>query len=141
MHRVTPRLGFGFEYNPAVSEVVPTANWVALKETESSPLLTFGLSSDRIFTEKGDLSLMATVAKSIPGTSIAPYVGVSYSGSEKSLLFPAGINYRLDECWDYLAMFDGRNGHVMLTYSQENWNVTGLFLKGQRWGVSVGIGF
>ncbi len=141
LYRVTPRLGVGIEYNPVVDEVVPNFNWVAMTETESRPLLTFGVSSDRIFTDEGNHAYMMTVAKGIPGSSLAPYIGLSYSEAEKRFLFPAGVNWTIDEHWTLMPMFDGRNGHLMLTYSQANWNVTGLYLKGQRWGISFGIGF
>lgn len=141
LYRATPRLGVGLEFNPVVGEVVPNFNWIAMTETESLPMVTFGLSSDRIFTDEGNLAFMTTFAKSIPGTSLAPYVGVNYSQAEDGWLFPAGVNWTIDEHWSLLPMYDGRNGHLMLTYAQKNWNVTGLYLKGQRWGLSIGIGF
>lgn len=131
----------GYEYNPAVDEVNFIGNWVALLETANQPMVNFGTSSDRIFTPEGNQNYFVTLAKTIPNTRLAPYVGLSYSEFKKGWLVPAGLNWAFDPAWSFLSMYDGVNAHLLLTYKAENWNLTGMYLKGQRWGISYGIGF
>lgn len=140
-HRITPRLQVGIEANPGASEIGPIGNWVALTETAKQPMVSFGTSSDRIFSPEGNQSYYMTVAKSIPGSSVAPYVSLYYSEWEDRFIFPFGANIALSEEWDFLPMHDGRNTHLLLTYKLPGANVTVMLVKMQRFGVSVGWGF
>ncbi|MDI9635660.1 hypothetical protein QPK87_13660 [Kamptonema cortianum] len=140
-YRATPRLSLQMEFNPAVQEFFPGANWTVLIETDHQPLVNFGTSSDRIFTPEGNRAYFVTIAKTIPGTRVAPYVGMSYSEFEKGFLFPAGANIQLSENWTVMPMFDGVNGHFLATYSGADWNLTGMLLQGKRFGLSFGFAF
>ncbi|MCW5943986.1 MAG: hypothetical protein KIS66_17280 [Fimbriimonadaceae bacterium] len=141
--RLGPRLSLGFEYNLVVGEFSPTANWIASPETATSPLVTFGTSSDRIFTPKGNQAYYATFAKAFHGTPLAPYVSLNYSGFERGLNFPFGVNIALHPKWDLLPMNDGRRSHLLLTYKQASFNVSLLAVDLQRpkLGLSLGWGF
>lgn len=110
-------------------------------ETEKSPTLSFGTSSDRIFSPEGKRAYYATVAKGLPGGRIAPYVSVSYSEWEKRLLFPFGANVMLDKRWDFMPMHDGRNTHLLLTYKLPASNVTLMLVKMRFPGISYGWSF
>jgi hypothetical protein len=141
MYRVTPRLQVGLEGNIAAEEVGPLLNWIAVPETEEMPLVTFGTSSDRIFSPEGEHAYYMTVAKGLHGTNLSPYVGVSWSTWEDRLLFPAGLNVALAPEWDFLQMYDGRNSHSLLTYKTEAVNYSVMLIKMKHIGFSVGIGF
>jgi hypothetical protein len=117
------------------------ANWVASLETAKSPLVTFGTSSDRIFSPPGERAYYATFAKSIPGTRLAPYVGLSWSTWEDTLLFPAGVNIALAPEVDLLPMHDGRNTHLLLTFKTGEANFSVMLIKMERLGLSFGAGF
>ncbi len=139
-YAATPRLQIGLEFNPAAGEVGPIANWVALTETERWPMVTLGTSSDRIFSPPGTQSVYATAARSL-SNSAAVYGGVSYGGFEKRPVFPWGVNLRLTERLDGMAMHDGRNTHLMLTQNMGDHNVTLLWVKTRYLGVSIGRSF
>ena len=126
-----------------VSEFSPTGNWIAHPETEQIPLISFGTSSDRIFTPEGNQAYYVTVAKSIPGTPLSPYVSLNYSEFEGGFNLPFGVNTELTREWDCLYMNDGRRSHVLITYKMPAMNITlmAIDLKRPRFGVSVGFGF
>ncbi|HRF60206.1 MAG TPA: hypothetical protein PLH94_09875 [Fimbriimonadaceae bacterium] len=138
---MTPRLKLGLEYNPAIDEVNPIGNWIALPESEKTPMVSFGTSSDRIFSPEGTRAYFTTFAKGLPGGRIAPYVSVSYSEWEKRFLFPFGANVVLDEHWDVMGMNDGRNTHLLLTYKMPTSNVTLMLVKMRHVGISYGWSF
>ncbi|MCW5937666.1 MAG: hypothetical protein KIT11_10220 [Fimbriimonadaceae bacterium] len=142
-YRLLPRLSVGFEYNPVVSELLPTANWIATPETDRWPLVSFGTSSDRIFTPEGNRAYFVSFAKGIHETGLAPYVGISYSEYENGLNFPFGVNVRLSDQWDLLPMNDGRNTHALLTYKTKDNNISFMLLRlhKPRIGISFGFGF
>jgi hypothetical protein len=141
MYRVTPRLQLGLEGNIAAEEVGPLFNWIVTPETTDMPMVTLGTSSDRIFSPKGEQAYYLTAAKGIPGTPLAPYVGVSWSTWEDRMLFPAGMNVALAPEWDFLQMYDGRNSHSLVTYKTERVNYTLMLVRMRHIGFSVGIGF
>ena len=141
MYRVDPRLQIGIEYNPSAEEIGPLFNWVAQEETDALPHVSFGTSSDRIFTPKGYQGYFVTLAKSLHNSNLAPYVGLSYSEYEETILVPFGLNVALAPEWDLLGMNDGRNTHALLTYKTEAVNYSLILIKMQHFGVSIGIGF
>jgi hypothetical protein len=140
-YRVTSRLQAGVEVNPGADEVNPVANWIVTPETEHSPMVSIGTSSDRIFSPAGTQAYYITFAKGIPRYRLGPYVGVSYSEWERTLLFPFGLNVQLAPQWDLLGMNDGRNSHVLLTYKMQKANVSLMYIKMRHPGVSVGFSF
>lgn len=137
-YTVLPRLKVGVEFNPVAAEAVPLVNWIALEESPTQPLLTFGTSSDRIFSPEGTHAYYVTAAKAIPRTRLSPYVGLSYSEWERRMLVPFGANLSLAEHWDLLGMHDGRNTHLLLTYKQQDWNLSAMLVKMERFGISLG---
>jgi hypothetical protein len=141
MYRVNPLLLVGVESNPAADELGPLFNWVINEETADQPHISIGTSSDRIFSPAGTQAYFVTAAKSIEGTNLAPYVGLSYSEWEDRFLVPAGLNIAFDPEWDLLGMHDGRNTHALLTYKTETINYSAMLIKMKHFGISVGIGF
>ena len=141
-YAVTPRFTLGVEYNLAVSELNPTGNWIATPETEKWPMVSFGTSSDRIFTPEGNQAYFVSFAKSIPALKAAPYVSINYSEYERGLNFPFGVNVGISPLWDVLLMNDGRKTHVLLNYKQRDYNISfmGLDLEKPKFGISVGWG-
>jgi hypothetical protein len=138
--RLTPRLQAGLEWNPVVGEVMPTGTWVALTESDRWPMLTFGTSSDRIFSPEHTRAWYATAAKSV-GSGISPYVGLSWSEWEDRFLVPLGCNVALAKSADGLVMHDGRNTHWLLTLKGRDVNATLILVKGRYWGLSLGWGW
>ena len=141
VNRITSRLQFGAEWNPGVGEVNPVANWVITPESKTAPMVNIGTSSDRIFSPKGTQAVFVTAAKGFPEYKVAPYVSLSYSGWEKKFIFPVGMNFALDPKWDILAMNDGRNSHVLLTYKLPRTSLSALLVKMRYPGVSLGFAF
>jgi hypothetical protein len=133
----------GAELNPAANELVPNANWIAHAETERWPMVSFGTSSDRIFTPEGNQAYYVTFAKGLPETQIAPYLSVSYSEFERRLIYPFGVNMGIHQNWDFLVMNDGRKTHLLLTHKTLSMNTSLMLidLKRPRWGLSIGFGF
>ena len=139
MHRLTPSLKAGIEYNALEQELGLVANWRALAETETRPALMFGTSSDRIGTPAGQ-SYYATVSKSL-GTRIAPYAGVSYSGHADAFVFPFGVNVALAPSWSAMVMNDGVHTHLSATYAWSRFAVTLLAVERKDAGISIGARF
>jgi hypothetical protein len=138
---VTPRFQIGLEYNLAVSEVSPTANWIVTTETARSPLVSLGTSSDRIGTPEGNQAYYVTAAKGFPRYHIAPYFSVNYSEADRAINYPFGVNIALGKQWDLLPMNDGRRSHLILTYKQKNYNVSLMAVYLRHFGMSVGFSF
>jgi hypothetical protein len=138
---VTDRLLIGLEFNPVVEEFVPTLNYTLQFEDETHPLVNFGTSSDRIFSPEGTRAYFLTVGKKVHGTSLAPYLSLSWSEWEDQFLIPFGVNAPLAPAWDLMVQNDGRNTHWLLTYKQSNGNLSLLLVKGRYWGTSWGVKF
>lgn len=139
--RVTPRLSLGVEYNAVEGEWSPTGNWIANTESERWPLVSFGTSSDRIGTPEGNQAYFVTFAKSLPNFPAAPYVSINYSEFENGFNFPFGVNFNLAPNWDFLAMNDGRNSHLLLTYRQPDFSISLLSIWLKRPGISISWGY
>lgn len=141
-YRVNERFIYGIEYNPAANELNPfRATYDAILETEKTPLVSFGVSSDRIGTEKGNLMYYMTIAKNIPGTPISPYVGIAYSEQDKAFNCPFGANITLGNEISLMPMFDGKRAHLMLTYKQPDYWITVGWIWFERFGIAIGTGF
>jgi hypothetical protein len=134
-------LQLGFEYNPSVGEYGFRGTWVAVHETEKTPMIHINTSSDRIGTPAGHQQASITVAKSIPNSLFAPYVSLTYSGFEKKLIFPFGVNCKLHENWNLIAMNDGRKSHLLLTFSQKDFYLQAGWIWFKHPMLTMGWGF
>ena len=140
MHRITPSLKAGLEWNVLENEVGIVANWRAVSETATRPALIFGTSSDRIGTPAGQ-SYYATVSKSLHPLPVAPYVGVSYSGHADAFVFPFGINVALPRGFSAMVINDGVHTHLSATYARPRFSVTLLAVERRHAGITVGTSF
>ena len=143
MHRITPALKAGIEWNALENEVGIVANWRAISETHTRPALIFGTSSDRIGTPAGQ-SYYATVSKSLHHETrlpIAPYVGISYSGHADAFVFPFGVNVALPRGFSAMLINDGVHTHLSATYARPRFSVTVLAVERRHAGVTVGTSF
>ncbi len=140
MHRITPSLKAGLEWNANANELGIVANWRALAETRTRPALIFGTSSDRIGTPAGQ-SYYATISKSLPSIPVAPYVGLSYSGHADAFLVPFGVNVGLGRGWSAMLVNDGVHTHLSATYARPTFSVTLLAVERRHLGMTVGTTF
>lgn len=140
VYAFTPRLQLGIEFSPAAEEFSPLANIILATESPSRPLITFGTSSDRIGTPRGYQSYYITIAKSVPGSPIAPYFSINYSEFESGINFPFGANFRLDDDVTLLLMNDGRKSHALLNVHQNNLTVTLMWVWLDTFGLSISGG-
>lgn len=126
-----------------VSEILPNLNWIAHPETANIPLISFGTSSDRIFTPEGNQAYYVTFAKGIPNSPVAPYISIAYSDFEKGFTIPFGCNIGLGPTVDLLYMNDGKKSHALLTFKTISTNYTLMLidLEKPRVGISIGFGF
>lgn len=141
--QINDALRIGVEYNAGADEVGFVGNWRALSETRTRPAVIFGTSSDRIGTPDGQ-SYFVTVSKSLKretGLPVAPYVGVSYSGYERKLLYPYGLNVALHPQWSALYMHDGVASHLAATYSWKTYSATMLAVRKSKLGISLSTSF
>ncbi|HEX6087320.1 MAG TPA: hypothetical protein VF266_22505 [Thermoanaerobaculia bacterium] len=140
MHRITPSLKAGVEWNARANEVGIVANWRALSETRTRPALIFGTSSDRIGTPSGQ-SYYATVSKSLHPLPVAPYVGISYSGYEERFLVPFGVNVALPRGFSAMLINDGVHTHLSATYARPRLSLTVLAVERRQMGITLGTSF
>jgi hypothetical protein len=91
-YRVNLRLLVGVEYNPAAKEFNPLRlTYDLTQETATTPLVSLGTSSDRIGSPKGTQMYYLTVAKTLRGTPLAPYLSVAYSDGKTASISPSGF--------------------------------------------------
>jgi hypothetical protein len=140
MHRLTPSLKAGLEWNARANEIGIVANWRALAETERRPALIFGTSSDRIGTPSGQ-SYYATLSKSLHPIPVAPYVGISYSGHADAFVFPFGVNVALPRGFSAMLINDGVHTHLSATYARPRFSVTVLAVERRHAGITIGTTF
>src|SRR5262249_61047855 len=72
-YRFAPTFQAGIEYNAAVGEIDPIANWYALRETDRSPALILGTSSDRIGTPRGRQAVFFSLGTQVGRRPVAPH--------------------------------------------------------------------
>lgn len=140
-YRFTPRLQAGLEYNPNAGEVGIIGNYILATESEKSPMINLGTSSDRIGTPPGPHAYYVTFARSIPSLKLGPYVSINYSEFEQRLNFPFGVSYHIVPGVSAMYMNDGRKSHVLLTYSKESWGVSAMLIWMKHPGISLSFGF
>jgi len=142
-YRFLPTLTGGLEYNPKVNKVSPLANWLALQETERSPALILGTSSDRIGTPSGQ-SFYATLSKNLKRElhlPVAPYAGVAYGTYEDRLRFIGGLSIGFTEWLSALIVYDGVNWHPTFSVAHGRHTGTFLLVNGQDPGVAYSVNF
>jgi hypothetical protein len=137
-YRIARDLKAGVEWNAKAQELGIVANWRALSETNTRPAVVFGTSSDRIGTPSGQ-AWFVTVSKGFH--RVAPYVGASYSGYEKRMIYPFGINVALPRNFSAMLMNDGVHTHLSATYAHPRAAVTLLLVERRNVGVTVGMTF
>lgn len=139
MYRAAPSLKVGVEVNPLAEEVGVVANWRAVSETARRPAVIFGTSSDRIGTPSGQ-SYFVTISKRLDAP-VAPYVGVSYSGYERRLLYPFGVNVELRPGWSAMLMNDGVHTHLSTSITRGRYSLTLLAVERKHLGLTIGATF
>ncbi|HWP31069.1 MAG TPA: hypothetical protein VNK96_05010 [Fimbriimonadales bacterium] len=117
------------------------ANLILATETSFRPLLTLGTSSDRIGTPRGYQSYYLTIAKSLPGSPVAPYFSINYSEFESGFNFPFGANLKLRDDIGLLLMNDGRKSHALLNLQGKNMTFSLMWIWMERFGISVSGSF
>lgn len=125
-----PELTAGIEYNPLADDVGIVGNWLALPETEDTPALIFGTSSDRIGTPDGR-AYYGTLSKDLEALTslpIAPYVGIAYGEFEDEFTEIAGLGVRWNEDWSSTHSWDGENLHHLLETTFDERYTVGLLL-------------
>jgi hypothetical protein len=104
-------------------------------------MVSLGASSDRIGTAEGERAYYATFAKTFASIGIAPYLSFNYSEADDGFNFPFGANYKIDERFGLLGMYDGHKSHLILNYTAEKFTVGLMWIWLERPGVSVSWGF
>lgn len=140
-YQFTSTFSAGIEYNPLADDVGPIANWLALPETEDTPALILGTSSDRIGTPSGR-AVYATLSKDVEdwtGLPVAPYAGLSYSGYDEEVDVIGGLSIRWSEDWTSTHMWDGHNLHHLLETTLAGGHTIGLLVVEQEGAYDVGL--
>lgn len=104
-------------------------------------MVSLGTSSDRIGTPAGPHAYYVTFAKSLTELKLGTYVSVNYSEFDQRLNFPFGASCQLFPGVTTLFMNDGRKSHLLLTYSQQDWSVSAMWIWLKRPGISISFGF
>ncbi len=137
-----PRVNAGLEINPVVEEIGIRGNIRIIYENRYWPNLSFGTSSDRIGTPKGNQCYFLTLAKTLPMLSVAPYVSLNYSEFEDGLNFPFGASVHIVDHFSGMLMNDGRKPHAMLNYdSGHGWGLTAIWVWFEHPGAAFSYGF
>ncbi|MBL8066390.1 MAG: hypothetical protein JNM34_11110, partial [Chthonomonadaceae bacterium] len=89
----------------------------------------------------GPHAYYVTFAKSLSRLKMGPYVSINYSEFEQRINFPFGVNYSITPGLSAMFMNDARKSHLLMTYSKENWSVTGLLVWMKHPGISFSWGF
>lgn len=142
-YQVNPRLSVGVEYNPLAGKVAPLANFVAVLETEKTPALILGTSSDRIGTPDGQ-SFYATLSKSLEretGLPVAPYVGIAYGTYEKRARLIGGLNVYFDKNWSSTVIYDGVKIHPLVNYTRGRHQFGFMLANSRKPGFSYSVSF
>jgi hypothetical protein len=140
-YNVTDRLQLGFEYNPAVGELGFRGTYLISRETDQCPMVHLNTSSDRIGTPPGYQQVSLNFAKAIPNTPLAPYASVTYSGYDRTLVFPFGLSLQLNRNWNLVGMYDGRRSHLLAAYTTEQFFVQLGWIWLRHPAIAVGFGF
>jgi len=147
MYRFTPELQVGVEYNPLADDVGLLVNWRAVEESEHSPALILGTSSDRIGTDEGR-AYYATISKNLESLidlPVAPYVGLAWGEADDELVAIGGMSIRWSERWSSMHIYDSENIHHIVSTTVAERHTLGLLVIEQdgdySLGLSYGVGF
>lgn len=146
-YALAPDLRAGVEVNPLASDVGLLANWRAIPETDTSPALILGTSSDRIGTADGR-SWYATISKDLEGAlhlPIAPYVGLSYGEADEEVDAIGGLVVRWTDRLTSYHLWDSHNLHHVVEHAFERStlglvvaDLDGSYYAGLAWTTSFG---
>lgn len=136
-----PRVSLGVEINPGEQELGPLATVFLLTEQAWRPSLSLGTSSDRIGSPKGMQSVYLTATKLLPGTPVAPYASLNWSGWDQQFNLPFGASVALGENFHLRPMYDGERSHFMVGASAGPWSITGLYIWLEHLGVAISRGW
>lgn len=150
VHRVTPDLQAGLEYNPLGDDLGLIANWRLVDETDTRPALIVGTSSDRIGTVDGR-AVYATLSKDLEGVTglpLAPYAGLAWGESDHQLRGIGGLVVRWSERVSSTHLHDGVHEHHLLNWRYDDRGTVGLVLVeqpgshfvGVSWSLAFGLG-
>jgi hypothetical protein len=112
-------------------------------ETESSPALMVGTSSDRIGTPHGR-AIYTTLSKDLEhwtGLPIAPYAGISYGTFDDEAVWIGGLSIRWTERISSTHLWDGHNLHHLLDTTIGDRQTIGLVVVDIDGAVDVGVSY
>lgn len=143
MYQFTPTFSAGVEFNPLADDVRPIANWLALEETESTPGLIFGTSSDRIGTPNGQ-AYYGTFSKDLEcwtGLPIAPYVGALFGTFDDEVIAIGGLRIAWTDQLSTTNLWDGHNLHYTINYALGSTHLLGLVIANLDHDYSLGVSY
>lgn len=105
-------------------------------ESDKSPLINFGTSSDRIGTPAGFQCYYFTFAKKFD-SKLSPYISLNYSEFNRGINFPFGASLDLSPSFSILGMYDGQRSHLMLTHKGPEVSTSLMWVWLKHPGISV----
>ncbi len=140
-YNVNELFQIGLEYNFLVEELGFRSTLVLLQESHHTPQVHLNTSSDRIGTPEGYQQVSLNIAKTLPGTPMAPYVSLAYSGFNEKFLLPFGVNLDVHPQWNLLYMYDGRKSHALVTFATRDFYLQGGLVWLKHPLFTIGTGF
>lgn len=137
-YRLRPNLSAGLEFNGHDREVQPRATWFATPARRGLPSATFGFSSDRLTTPRGQ-TYFATFAMPLALGAVTPFGSLKWSSDRERLSFPFGLNLRAGD-WTLQALHDGDYTHLLLTRSYDRGAVSLMLARAKFPGLSYSFG-
>lgn len=144
---MTHKLQLGVEFNPAVREIVPRANYFVFTEADIRPAVFIGTSSDRIGSPPKKQAYFLTIAKRFPKIPISAYATINYSewheGTEwyDGFNFPFGVSIDLGKGFTVRGMYDGDRPHVMLNYYYKGHSLSLMYIWLEKPGIAMSTSF
>lgn len=129
------------EANPQAEEIGPLATLFLLTETERSPAVFLGTSSDRIGSPAGEQSYYATASKYVPIVRSSAYVTLNYSEWDEGFNVPFGVGLELGRGAATRYMYDGERSHALLTITGESIGVSLMYVWLEQVGLALHGGF
>lgn len=138
-----PTFSAGIEINPLAPDIGPIANWLALEETETTPALIFGTSSDRIGTPHGR-AIYGTLSKDLSqwiGLPVAPYAGLSFGTFDDELVAIGGVRIAWSDRISTTNLWDGHNVHHTIDYGLDGGQLIGLVIANLDEHYELGLSY
>jgi YHS domain-containing protein len=120
--------------------LMPRATWFATPQGRNHPSVVFGMASDRLSTPHGQ-AFFVTFAKSIPSSTVTPFVSVKTNSYDGKTVAPFGVNFGFGNDHVLQVINDGDYTHWLFTRMFDKTAVSLLYAKTQYWGFSVSMGF